>query len=61
MNRLSSVSKKSGALHTTKQDDRPLTVFPKIHPVAGAEIDPALVNASSNAFGVGEVPQSYAV
>jgi hypothetical protein len=46
---------------TTKKNDYLLAFFPKIQTISGTKIDPALVNASSNTLGIGEVPQSYAV
>jgi len=46
---------------TTKKNDYLLAFFPKIHTIAGTKIDLALLDASSNTLGIGEVPQSYAV
>jgi hypothetical protein len=46
---------------TAKKDDQLLAFFPKLHAIAGTKTDLAFVNASANAFGIGEVSQTHAV
>jgi hypothetical protein len=41
---------------TAKQNDGPFAIFSKVHPVAGAEIDLAFVNASSTLFALEKLP-----
>jgi hypothetical protein len=44
-----------------KKDDYLLAFFPKMHSITWAKINLALVNTSTNTFGIGEIPQSYPV
>ena len=46
---------------TAQKDHDLLAVFPKVHPVAWAEIDLALKNTGSNTLDVRKVPKSDAV